>query len=139
MAQTKSQTPTAVRKVSNALRGRLLKCAAGELIGSQEELASRYRVSRLKLFLKIIRDFCGRVRNDADVYMHHPERIRASLQLRLDLARAILAGDVELAELIAARSAAGITAWLMEDVGLRRAGQPFQYLDLESSTGQVVT
>ncbi len=79
----------------------------GALIG---QLADN---SALQLFLEILYDLIGQVRND--VYVGHADRIRKYRDYRNRLAEAILDGDEDLAALASHRCSQLVMQWLLVD------------------------
>ncbi|MBV2149111.1 FCD domain-containing protein [Sphingobium sp. AS12] len=71
--------------------------------------------SVLILLLEILYDFASYLRREQDVLRNRPERVRTYSKLRAKMARAILEGDVEVAELSSHRCSDLIDEWMHID------------------------
>jgi GntR family transcriptional repressor for pyruvate dehydrogenase complex len=69
----------------------------------------------LNLFLSIVYDLVPFMRRDEDVWLNRPERVEAYRRQRLQMARAILDGDEEIAKVASRRCSDLIIEWMRED------------------------
>lgn len=69
----------------------------------------------LNLFLSIVYDLTRFTRRDEDVWVNHPERVVAYRRQRIQMARAILDGDDEIAKVASARCSKLVVEWLQAD------------------------
>jgi DNA-binding FadR family transcriptional regulator len=88
----------------------------GRILGNMSEN------SVLILLLEILYDFASHLRREQDVLINRPERVRTYRQLRARLARAILEGDVEVAELSSHRCSDLVEEWMHTDFRNTRFG-----------------
>lgn len=75
--------------------------------------ASENRI--LELFVLTLYDFCGSLHPSEDILSTHPDRVRDVWSRRLDLIKAIIDGDVEIARLTAQRTSRLFSHWLEEN------------------------
>lgn len=69
----------------------------------------------LGLFLSIIYDLASFTRREEDVYLDHPERVEAYRRRRVQMARAILDADEEVARIASRRCSDLIIEWMQAD------------------------
>jgi DNA-binding FadR family transcriptional regulator len=71
----------------------------------------------LNLFLNVIYDLAPFTRRDEDVWVNRPERVDAYRRQRMQLAKAILEGDEEIAKVASGRCSQLILGWMQADSG----------------------
>lgn len=69
----------------------------------------------LELFVLTLYDFCGSLRPEEDMFVQRPDRVREYWARRMDLVKAIMEGDTDIAKLTSERCAKMITDWLSEN------------------------
>jgi GntR family transcriptional repressor for pyruvate dehydrogenase complex len=84
----------------------------------------------LSLLLNILYDFAAHVPREDDVLISRPARVRQYCKLRAKLARAILEGDEEIAEVSSRRCSDLVAEWIHKDFEGRR----FDTHDLSDDT-----
>lgn len=69
----------------------------------------------LNLFLQIVYDLTQFTSRDEDVWFEHPNRVEVYRQQRLQMARAILEGDDEIARVASGRCSKLVADWMKDD------------------------
>jgi GntR family transcriptional repressor for pyruvate dehydrogenase complex len=75
--------------------------------------------SVLNLLMAILYDFAALASRSEDVLIDRPERVQAYRRMRARLARAVIDGDVELAQLASRRCSELVDEWFEQDFGGR--------------------
>jgi DNA-binding FadR family transcriptional regulator len=85
-------------------------------------IANLARNDVLNLFLNIVYDLTPFTRRDEDVWVNHPERVEAYRCQRMNMAKAILDGDEEIARVASSRCSKLIVEWVRLDSKVAPAG-----------------